>query len=189
MFFFELFLKISIRKLFSESIEIYGLITMNVTSFYFIRNLCHCQRFTFLNVPYMSLKWLLLPCKWENPFEIQKYHSIPQMQYFPNSFWLTCWSPAWTRMTRSDSLYSFNFPFCFPRARIYFSRYNVKVFLSHTLLLRSLSLNAGFGAICGISSYFFSIATGPSHREFAVKQSGFPSALQNKQLYLANSLI
>lgn len=107
-------LKISIGKLFSKSIKIYALIALNVTSFYFIMNLCHCQRLTFFNVPYMSPKWLLLPCKQENPFEIHKYHSIPQMQYFPNSFWLTCWSPAWTHMTWSDRLYSFNFPFIFP---------------------------------------------------------------------------
>lgn len=187
--FLELFLKISIRKLFSKHIEIHGLIALNITSFYFIRNLCHCQRLTFFNVLYTSVKWLFLSCKWENLFAIQKYHSIPQMQYFPNSFWLTCWSPAWTHMMWSDSLYSFNFPFYFPRACIYISSWNMNVFLSHKLLLRNLGLNNGFGAICAIRCCLFSIATGPSHTELAIKQSVFLSVIHNKLIYSVNSLI
>lgn len=89
----------------------------------------------------------------------------------------------------ADCLYSFNIPFYFPRAWILFSRQHIKVFLSHRLLLRDLSLNAGFGAICGISHYLFSIATGPLNTELAIRHSVFLSALQNEMVYLVNTLI
>jgi len=45
-----------------------------------------CQSLTFSDVYYVSLQWLILSCKRENPFETWRYHSIPQMQCFPNSF-------------------------------------------------------------------------------------------------------
>lgn len=120
------------------------------------------------------------------------WNTVPQHPpnaILPNSFWLTCQSPAWTHMMWSDSLYSFNFPFYFPRACIYFSRWNMKVLLSHKLLLRNLSLNDGFGAICAISCYLFPIPTGPSHTEIAITQSVFLSAIQNKLIHSINSLI
>lgn len=65
----------------------------------------------------------------------------------------------------------------------------MKVFLSHKLLLRNLSLKDGFGAICAISCYLFSIAAELSYTELAIKHLVFLSVIQNKLIYSVNSLI
>lgn len=109
-----------------------------------------------------------IPLKHRGTIACRKYNTsqIPSDSPADNLLHKHAWCGA-------DRLYSFNFPFYFPRACIHFSRQHVKVFLSHKSLLRDLSLDAGFETICGISCYLFSIAIGPSHTELARKQQVF----------------
>lgn len=65
----------------------------------------------------------------------------------------------------------------------------MKVFLTHKVLFKDLSLDAFFGANCDMSCYIFCpIATRPSDMELAMKQSDFLSVFQNKLVYLTGDL-